>query len=110
VDSFKERIWRTTYGLKLYMGNGRLSDPDQIRQVAGRAYRPGPYAGRVVFFQTAKRPIGPQWNLMLGWRELVGGVLEVHEIPGDHESVFVGQELEYLASQMTTCLLQAQAT
>lgn len=46
---------------------------------------------------------------MLGWRELVDGVLEVHEIAGDHGSVFGGQELEYLASQMTACLLKAQA-
>jgi fengycin family lipopeptide synthetase B len=109
VDSVKAHIWRTAYGLKLHMGDGRLSDPDQIRQVAGRVYRPGPYQGRVIFFQTSKRPVGHQWNLVSGWRELVGGILEVQEIPGDHESVFHGRELEYLASQMTTSLLEAQA-
>jgi len=109
VDRVRTGIWKTAYGLKLHMGNGRLSDPDQIREVAGRAYRPGPYAGRVVLFQTSKRPVGPQWDLTSGWRELVAGPLEVHEIPGDHESVFFGQELEYLASQLTACLLEAQA-
>jgi len=109
VDSSRARIWKAAYGLKLYMDNGRLSDPDQIREVAGRAYRPPPYAGRVVFFQTTKRPVGPHWDLISGWRELVAGVMDVHEIPGDHESVFFGQELEYLASQMTACLLEAQA-
>ena len=67
-------------------------------------YQPLPYAGRVVFFSAASRPKGRAWDFSQGWRDLVTGEFETHEIPGDHRSIFLEPNVVALAKKMTTYL------
>jgi thioesterase domain-containing protein/acyl carrier protein len=101
--------WRASYKLRLVMNARRMRDVAQIVYVAVKSYRPQPYAGRVAFFQAAERPPGQAWDIQLGWRDLVSGGFEVHEIPGNHVSIYLEPNVGILASGLTACLREAQA-
>jgi aspartate racemase len=106
-EKLKERAWRARYALRLWAGrpiHRRLRDAEQIALFAYRTYRPRPYPGRVVLFRCSERPHGPYWDPASGWRELVGHGLEVHEIPGNHRTVFLEPNVEILARTLRTCL------
>jgi thioesterase domain-containing protein len=108
VQEFLRKIrrlrWRFSYDLRLLTNNGRLRDLEQIIYVAASAYRPEPYPGRATIFQCAERPSGRDWDLQLGWGELVKGGLEVYEIPGDHRTIFLEPNVDILASKLGACL------
>jgi thioesterase domain-containing protein len=108
VQEFLRKIrrlrWRFSYDLRLRTNNGRLRDLEQIIYVAASAYRPEPYPGRATIFQCAERPSGRDWDLQLGWGELVKGGLEVYEIPGDHRTIFLEPNVDILASKLGACL------
>ena len=74
--------------------------PEEIIALAVRSYRPLPYSGRVVYFKAAERPSGHRWDLSHGWRDIVAGEFQVHEVPGDHRSIFLEPNVEALANTM----------
>jgi surfactin family lipopeptide synthetase A len=86
----------------------QLEDLDAILQPTCRFYRPRPFPGQVVFFQSMDWPAGPYWDFSASWIDLVAGGLELHRIPGGHESMFQEPTVDLLASTFRRCLSQAQ--
>src|SRR4051794_21953461 len=95
---------------KIHHGNLRVNleqseEPKRIFHLAVSAYRPAPYTGRLVFFRAAETPPGDIWDHSRGWRELVKeSEFKVHEVPGDHESMFRESNVETLANSLTRYL------
>ncbi len=67
-----------------------------------RAYRPAPYAGRVVLFRATERPV--ELDPAMGWRGLLDGHLEVQPLPGDHYSLLQGPGAAALAAALARAL------
>src|SRR5262249_14012811 len=69
------------------------------------AYQPQPYAGRLTILFAADRDpllagVGPD----LGWTELARGVLEAHEVPGNHDTLARGPHVRTLAAKLRVML------
>ncbi len=67
--------------------------------VAFRAYRPGPYAGPVTFFQAEARPPDYCFPLPI-WSAASGGRLAVRQVPGDHFTMIKEPNVGALARQL----------
>ncbi len=80
---------------------------DQIWR-AGQNYQPEIYAGDVTLFRATLQPLGIEPDETLGWREYVGGNLEIHDVPGHHGSIVVEPYVATLAEKLKICLENAQ--
>jgi thioesterase domain-containing protein/acyl carrier protein len=71
------------------------------------AYSPRPYAGQVTLFRARKQRL---LNLdpTSGWGDLAASVV-VNVIPGTHENMLEEPHVHALASELKTCLIEAQA-
>ncbi|MCI0650339.1 MAG: SDR family NAD(P)-dependent oxidoreductase [Planctomycetes bacterium] len=85
------------------------------------AYRPAPYAGKLTLFRprldaayelgggrvaNESREFVDHHNF---WKRYVTGEVEVHEVPGDHDSMVLEPNVRVLGSQLRACLERAQA-
>jgi thioesterase domain-containing protein len=68
-----------------------------------RAYRPGPYPGRVTVLRSAVGPSGPGGDRTMGWGELAGGV-EVFELTGTHQTLLREPCVGELARALRSCI------
>jgi thioesterase domain-containing protein len=75
---------------------------------AVRAYTPRPYAGALTLFRAETQRVTSEPDPYLGWRQLATGGIKIHEIPGDHYSMFVPPNSRVLAEQLLACLEKAQ--
>lgn len=70
------------------------------------------YPGTMILFRTEDKnrnsAVGVRYDPLFGWGDLVTGGLEVHYIPGSHDSVFDEPHIPVLASKFKDCLTQAQ--
>ncbi len=91
-------------------------DPAEERRVtavlrastaAMRAYRPRPYAGRLVFFRAAERRPGEPVRPEEAWVDLAGDGAEVHVVPGDHASMHQRPQVDTLARRLRPSLILA---
>jgi oxalate---CoA ligase len=82
----------------------RLRSGEDVERIAGQAYRPQPYAGRVVLFRRSLRPNGRYEDAQLGWGDIVCGELDVYEIPGDHRDMFLDPSVAVTAEKLSACL------
>ena len=77
---------------------------------AAARYVPKYYEGRVTIFRATDRGvqlIDPD----LGWRELCGEGVEVHEVPGGHSSILLEDvHLQALGAKLRECLRDARET
>jgi len=62
-----------------------------------------PYAGSITVFRSQIRPPNELWSYQLGWDRVVSKV-EVHDVPGDHLSIYSGENIGTLAKKLTACL------
>lgn len=84
-----------------------LQDSRLILQIAAREYQPKPYRGRIVLFVPQYRPTGR--NIHCGWEDLALGGVEVHVIPGDHQSMFQEPNVTALGHELSTALKNTQS-
>jgi thioesterase domain-containing protein len=83
------------------LGSGqvrRLVEVFQANLEAAAAYAPGPAGGsppRAILYQTAERP-----EQAAGWRELLGGGLDVEALAGDHYSLLREPTVAHLAERL----------
>jgi len=71
--------------------------------LAKNAYVPQVYPGRLVFFQTKRnRDISQEWE------PFIAGGIEVHEIPGDHYTMWQEPHVQILAEKLKTVLGKLQ--
>jgi thioesterase domain-containing protein len=73
---------------------------------ASSSYVPQVYPGRVTLFRSSERDYGEgfEWDENLGWEKLAGGGLEIHDVPGNHLSIFEEPLIQVLAEKFRTCL------
>lgn len=77
---------------------------------AGLNYVGHPYGGSIILFRSTDRPPGEPWSYQLGWEKVVTGGIEVHEVPGDHLTIYSGASIGILAEKLKTCLARAQSS
>jgi amino acid adenylation domain-containing protein len=68
-----------------------------------RAYlkhRPQPFPGHLTLFRTRCHPLFCSFDDACGWRELAGGGVTVHLVPGAHESVLDEPHVAMLAREL----------
>ncbi len=91
------RYWRVHNSLALPVRESQLRDLDTIMHPASFAYRPKPYAGQTVFFQSSDWPAGPYWDFYASWNNVIRDGMEVVKIRGGHESMFFEENVDVLA-------------
>jgi hypothetical protein len=101
------RYWRMRHAMGLSVDQRHLQDLDTIVHPASFVYRPGAYAGEVVFFQSTDWPHGQYWDFHASWDGLIGGGTRVFKISGGHESMFYEENVDLLASELQGCLSEA---
>jgi surfactin family lipopeptide synthetase A len=101
--------WRIHHKLGLKVNKQRLHENlDTIVHPTSYLYRPQPFPGRAIFFQSTDCPAGRYWDFYASWNGLIGGALEVHKIPGGHESMFYQENVAIVADRLQSCLSEAQ--
>ncbi len=80
-----------------------MRSPYDINWVAFENYRPEPYDGRLVLFRASEQEhSGGAYDL--GWGQLMEQGVEVHDLPGDHERLFLEPNIDQLAEQIRDLL------
>jgi surfactin family lipopeptide synthetase A len=101
--------WRIHHKLGLKVNKQHLHENlDTIVHPTSYLYRPQPYPGRAIFFQSTDWPAGRYWDFYASWNGLIGRELEVHKIPGGHESMFYPENVAIVADRLQICLSEAQ--
>jgi acyl-CoA synthetase (AMP-forming)/AMP-acid ligase II/thioesterase domain-containing protein/acyl carrier protein len=72
-----------------------------------RDYRPAPLKGRTVLFRSAGWRVGSSQDPSFGWSGVAGDRLAIHQIPGDHHSIFLEPNVGLLAEKLATHLEEA---
>jgi thioesterase domain-containing protein len=104
---FQSMLWRVTIPFRLRMRRGRLRSVREILWAAARTYVPGPYSGSVALFRSTERRAEAFEDFHGGWREVVSGPIDVHEIPGKYWAIYSEPAVETTAEEMSKCLLTA---
>jgi thioesterase domain-containing protein len=87
--------------------------PHHLKQVrralheASDAYLPKPYFGKITFFRASQKSIRNSDDPKSGWGELARGELEIHDVPGDHNTIFAEPQVSLLAQQLKVDLERA---
>jgi surfactin family lipopeptide synthetase A len=101
LDEARRKIDRVAWRLTSdHTGEERLRNTDSIVHPAFSRYEPKPYPGRIVLFQSSEWPVGPYFDFKLGWKDLAGGGIEFHAVPGDHPSMFVEPVVDLVAEKL----------
>jgi aspartate racemase len=105
-----ERVWQTLFS---QAGKSKRSTPRTIQDVrqanllARRRYVPRPYGGNIVLFRALNgngfANNGPHY----GWNDLAAGGVEVHDVPGTHNSMVQEPHVRALAEKLEQCLDRA---
>jgi thioesterase domain-containing protein len=86
-----------------------LEDIDRINVAAARRYVPRTYPGRVTLFRVTDRDQAWDLGADLGWAKHVTGGLEIHEVPGDHDTFHIVEaNVQVLAQRLRDCLERTQ--
>jgi amino acid adenylation domain-containing protein len=68
------------------------------------AYNPKLYAGKVLFFYAKGQPLGIHPDAWLGWRGILTGDVQAHEVPGFRQNILDEPNVQSLASVLTSVL------
>jgi thioesterase domain-containing protein len=89
---------------------GTPTDADPAKSPVGKMllraleqYEPRAYPCRIILLRTAAAD-GQEFLHDLGWSEVAQGGLDVHEIAGEHQTVFESQHVPAIAMKLDTCL------
>ena len=104
----KHRIYRRAY--KLYRKFGKplppvLQNIEEINFAAVKDYEPQVYSGDVALFLASD--LTADYDLIEGWRELVRGWIQTHEISGDHLNIVKEPHVGEVASRLRAMLDEA---
>jgi amino acid adenylation domain-containing protein len=100
--------WRAHHALGLKVAEKHLQELDTIVHPASYLYRPKPYPGKVIFFQSTDWPACRYFDFYASWDSVVTGDFEVHKIAGGHQSMFYEENVEVVASKLRACLSAVQ--
>ncbi len=97
-----------------------LGDEDRLRQLLGGTaarYDLRDYPGRITLVSLAHRdgsgdslfdPALVDIDPQLGWGRIAAGGVEVHEVPGEHVSMFREPHVAFVAEKLAACLEKAR--
>jgi len=77
-----------------------LRGANAVVYLAARAYKPGPYSGRVALFRSGLEPMSLHRDTTLGWKDVATHMV-VEEVPGDHREIFDDPAVRVLAAQLS---------
>jgi thioesterase domain-containing protein len=108
-DKAKHKIYRRAY--KLYKKFGKplpqvLQNIEQINFSAVKDYEPHIYSGDLTLFLATD--LTADYDSKDGWRELVKGRIDTHEIPGNHLNIIKEPGVRMLAEKLHTAIEQAR--
>jgi amino acid adenylation domain-containing protein len=102
---------KASSGLQKTDNNNSIpADSTERKQKPFKVYFPGPdyvrtsYGGRIAVFRARRQPHNRIRDLELGWGKLARGGVDVHFIPGDHDSVLKEPHVQGLAAALKKCL------
>lgn len=105
LERIKSKFFELRYGNQYLPHTFRLSPIISTL----KAYTPKTYSGRVNLFKAMDKSftykIDPPKEL--GWKKLVTGELEIHEIPGSHKGILEEPNVQFLAEKLTGCIDKA---
>jgi thioesterase domain-containing protein len=81
----------------------KLTDLVEILAFVGTRYRPKPYPGRVALLRADTKSDAA----LSGWRDLITGPVETHEVPGTHMGIFFEPHVQHLANRLAVSLENA---
>ena len=104
----KHKIYRRAY--KIYQKFGKplptvLQNIEEINFAAVKDYEPQTYSGDVTLFLATD--LTADYDSKDGWRELVKGRIDTHEIPGNHLNIIKEPGVRSLAEKLRAALDQA---
>ena len=67
-------------------------------------YQARPYLGAIHLFNASQPSMELDTDATLGWKDLVKGQIEVHQIPGDHYSIIREPGVGLLTQKLAVCL------
>ena len=70
-------------------------------------YEARPYIGAIHLFNASQPLMELDTDATLGWKDLVKGQIEVHQIPGDHYSIIREPGVGLLTQKLAVCLNRA---
>lgn len=73
-------------------------------------YKPQRYPGVVTLFRAENPNDGYEFDSQLGWGGIAEGGVEIHDVPGEHETMFNDPHVRVLAERMKTCLEKARTS
>ena len=76
---------------------------------AFEAYRPQPYAGRIVLLVAEARPAASKDDCCARWNEVARGGLEVYDVPGDHYAMLRSPQVEVVAARIEDSVAAGKA-
>jgi len=75
-------------------------------------YVPQVYPGKVTLFRASETVFlsndGPD-NDQLGWDRVAAGGLEIHKVPGNHNTLLAEPHVQVLAPKLKTCIEESLA-
>jgi len=76
---------------------------------ASKKYKPQSYAGKLTLFRASHQPPGSYPDPTLGWSQVIGDRLEIHEVPGYHAAIVSEPRVRTLIGPLRQCLTRAQS-
>jgi pyochelin synthetase len=83
---------------------------ERLLYIAATSYKPQPITCSTSLFRGKDWPIASAGDPYLGWREMLLGPTETHEVPGDHSGIFAETNVEVMARLLKACLLRGPAS
>jgi thioesterase domain-containing protein/acyl carrier protein len=83
----------------------------QVRQAlhaASDGYVPKPYLGKITCFRPSQKSVRDSNDPDGGWSELAGGELQIHDVPGDHNTFLFEPHVSVFARHLKVDLEKAQ--
>ncbi len=100
-------LWNNVYQRGNRLPEDQLGDMGSLVHPAAMKYKPQPYSGRVMFFQSSDWPRGGYWKFKRGWPGVVGGPMEVHTIDAEHEEMLHEPNVDGISRPILSCLAEA---
>jgi surfactin family lipopeptide synthetase A len=111
-EEARRKLERTIWQFSSDHGNNaraaKMHNADAVIHPAFNRYEPGPYANKMVLFQSSDWPKGTYFDFALGWKDLVQGGIDFHRIPGNHPSMFTEPNVNDLANGLAEYLRKAR--
>jgi amino acid adenylation domain-containing protein len=97
---FMDMILRISGRSRFLERQFRSPDLEKILFFAASSYKPKPLGCPTVIFRSKDWPMLSAGDPYFGWRELLTGSSEAHEVPGDHLGIFQEPNVKILADKL----------